>query len=251
VADLQKIAFLPDVHRPYHSPEAWDLFVLSMREWKPDILVIQGDLADFYKISRFGKNPKRELTFEDEVGDCNKALDELDEMGTARKIFIEGNHENRLIAYLMDKAPDLFGMVTVQDLFKLDQRGYEFVPYKESIQIGKLWMTHDAGFIGRYAVYRTADTFQHSVVTAHTHRMCYIVEGNATGEHFVAASFGWMGDVDQVDYMHKVKARRDWTLGFGTGLLDNQTGIVYLTPHPIINNGAEYSVVVNGKRYRA
>jgi hypothetical protein len=214
--------------------------------------VIQGDWADFYKVSRFSKDPRRQLSFAEEVESCRDGLKELSSLSSVtRRIFVEGNHENRLAAYLDDKAPDLFEFVSVPDLLKLDEYGWEFVPYKDSIQLGKLWITHDAGFIGRYAVYRTADTFQHSVVTAHTHRMCYIVEGNATGEHFVAASFGWMGDVDQVDYMHKVKAKRDWTLGFGTGLLDNETDIVYLTPHPIINSGSTHSVVVNGKEYRA
>lgn len=248
---MERIAFIPDPHRPYHSKPAWELFLAAMLDWKPDTLVVQGDWADFYKVSRFSKDPRRQLSFKEEVDDCNEGLYELDGLGASRKIFIEGNHENRLIAYLADKAPDLFEYVSVPKLFKLEERGWEFVPYKESIQIGKLWMTHDAGYIGRYAVYRTADTFQHSVVTAHTHRMCYIVEGNATGEHFVAASFGWMGDIDQVDYMHKVKAKRDWTLGFGTGLLDTKSGIVYLTPHPIINQDGVHSVVVQGKEYSA
>jgi predicted phosphodiesterase len=249
---VEKIAFIPDPHRPYHSKPAWELFLASMKDWKPDTLVIHGDWADFYKVSRFSKDPRRQLSFAEEVESCRDGLKELSSLSSVtRRIFVEGNHENRLAAYLADKAPDLFEFVSVPDLLKLDEYGWEFVPYKDSIQLGKLWITHDAGFIGRYAVYRTADTFQHSVVTAHTHRMCYIVEGNATGEHFVAASFGWMGDVDQVDYMHKVKAKRDWTLGFGTGLLDNETDIVYLTPHPIINSGSTHSVVVNGKEYRA
>jgi hypothetical protein len=246
---VQKIAFIPDPHRPYHSKPAWALFMESMQDWKPDTLVIQGDWADFYKVSRFSKDPRRSLTFKEENDSCNEGLDELDSLGATRKIFVEGNHENRLAAYLADKAPDLFEYVSVPKLFNLEERGWEFVAYKESIQLGKLWITHDAGFIGRYAVYRTADTFQHPIVTAHTHRYCMIVEGNATGEHFPAASFGWMGDVEQVDYMHKVKARRDWTLGFGTGLLDNQTGIVYLQGHPIVNQGSRHSVVLNGKEY--
>lgn len=248
---MLKIVLLPDAHRPYHSEPAWQLFLTAMRKWKPDIIVVQGDLADFYKISRFSKDPRRELTFEEEVISCEEGLNDLDALGATRKIFIEGNHENRLVGYLADKAPELFPYIDIPQLFKLEEREWEFVPYKESIQIGKLWLTHDAGHIGRYAVFRTADTFQHSVVTAHTHRLCYTVEGNATGEHFVSASFGWMGDVEKVDYMHKVKARRDWTLGFGTGLLDNETGIVYLTPHPIIQRDGAHSVVVDGKKYKA
>lgn len=220
----------------------------SMEEWEPDVLVVQGDLADFYKISRFGKDPSREKTFDQEIEDVKKGLDDLDSLGAALKIYIEGNHEHRLVAYLQDKAPELFEFISVPKLFNLAERGWRHTPYKQSTRIGKLWLTHDVGTAGRYSVFRAADTFQHSVCVAHTHRLTYVVEGNATGEHFVAAQFGWMGDVDQVDYMHRVRALREWALGFGTGLM-REDGVVFLTPHPIIRQGERYSTVVNGKEY--
>lgn len=242
---LLRVAFLPDCHRPYHDKRAWNLFIKAMTDWKPDILVCLGDLADFYKISRFKKNPTRENTFDDEVADVNSALDELDALGAERKIFVSGNHEERLASYLQEKAPELFSFVTVPKLFRLEDRGWEYVPYKEAIQLGKLWLTHDVGIAGRYSVFRAADTFQHPVVMAHTHRLVYVVEGNATGESFPAVQFGWLGDVEQVDYFHKVKVKREWSLGFGTGLLDDETGHIYLTPHPIV----DYKVCVDGKRY--
>ncbi len=34
--------------------------------------------------------------------------------------------------------------------------------------------------------------------------------------------------------MHRIKAIKDWTLGFGIGYLDTKTGIVYLSPVPIV-----------------
>lgn len=214
-----------------------------MEAWKPDVLISMGDIADCLSISTFGKDPTREKTFDAEVDDVREGLRELEGLA-GRLIFIEGNHEDRLRRYLQEKAPELFAFINTQKLFELQH--WEFVPYKSSIQIGKLWCTHDVGSVGRYAVFRAADTFQHPVVVSHTHRMCYIVEGNATGEHAPAASFGWMGDVEQLDYMHKVKAKRDWTLGFGTGYMGNE-GEVHLQAHPIVNGK---SVVVEGVEYR-
>lgn len=249
MAELIKIGFLPDAHRPYHDKKAWNLFMKAMQEFKPDVLVCLGDLSDCYKISTFSKDPSREYTFYQEIEDVCEGLDELDSLNASRKIFIGGNHEDRLARYLRDKAPELFEFVDIPKLFHLEKRGWEYVPYKESIQLGKLWITHDVGTAGRYSVFRAADTFQHPVVMAHTHRLVYIVEGNATGESFPAAQFGWLGDVEQVDYTHKVRAKRDWSLAFGTGLLDPETGYVHLTPHPIIQGEDCYSVVVDGKRY--
>jgi len=222
----------------------------AMEWWEPDTFVCLGDMADFYKISRFPKSPLREENFDAEVDSVNQGLDEIDSLSSlSRKIFIEGNHEHRLTRYLQEKAPELFSFVNTQKLFKLEERGYEFVPYRESIKVGKLWITHDVGTAGRYSVFRAADTFQHPVVMAHTHRLVYIVEGNATGEHFPAAQFGWMGDVEKVDYAHKVVAQRSWSLAFGTGLLYPETGIVHLTPHPIVAHEGKFSVVLDGRRF--
>jgi predicted phosphodiesterase len=242
---MKKIAFLPDAHRPYHDKQAWGLFMKSMQEWKPDILVCLGDLADCYKVSSFSKDPTREFSFKEEIDDVLVGLDDLDSLGATRKIFIGGNHEDRLVRYLQLRAPELFEFIDIPKLFELNRRGWEYVPYKSAIQVGKLWITHDVGVAGRYSVFRAADTFQHPVVMAHTHRLVYIVEGNATGETFPAVQFGWMGDVEKIDYQHKVAAKRSHCLAFGTGLLDEDTGWIYLQPHPIVNG----TVVVDGKRF--
>jgi calcineurin-like phosphoesterase family protein len=219
-----------------------------MQEFKPDILVCMGDLADFYKVSSFGKDPGREFSFKEEVEDCNAALDELDSIGAQRKIFIAGNHEDRLTRYLQKEAPELFGLVDIPTLFKLSLREWEYIPYKSHIKIGKIYCTHDVGAAGRYSLFKAADTFQHPVVVAHTHRFGMVVEGDATGKHFPAAQFGWLGDVEKVDYMHKIKAKREWALGFGVGYM-NPAGITHLQAVPIVNTSG-YSCVVNGKEYK-
>lgn len=246
-----KVAFLPDCHRPYHDKRAWRVFMEAMEWWKPDTLVCLGDLGDFYKISSFSQDPGRSHTFKDEVEDCNLALDELDSLGASRKIFLEGNHEHRFVRYLQDKAPELFGMVDTPTLFNLGSRGWEHVPYKESVQLGKLWLTHDVGNAGRYSVFRAADTFQHPVVMAHTHRLVYVVEGNATGDSFPAVQFGWMGDVEKVNYMHQVAAKRAWSLAFGTGLLDESNGHIFLTPHPLVPYQGKLRTFLEGKEFIA
>lgn len=247
--NLKKIAFFGDVHRPYHHRKAWSLFLKVMEDFAPDTLVCLGDIADFYKVSSFGKDPSREYSFAAEIEDVNKGFDELDALGASRKIFIAGNHEDRLTRYLQKEAPELFGLVDIPKLFKLDLREWEYVPYKDHIKLGKLYCTHDVGTVGRYSVFKAADTFQHPVIVAHTHRFCMVVEGDATGKHFPAAQFGWLGDVEKVDYMHKVKAKREWALGFGVGYQNEETGITYLQAVPIVNSRG-YSCVVDGKEYR-
>lgn len=244
---LKRILICPDTHRPYHDKKAWGLMLKAAKAFKPEVLVCIGDLADFYSVSSHSKDPARTERLVDELVDVNVALDELDALGAKEKFFIAGNHCDRLTRYLQDKAPELFGVVKIPALFRLNERGWHYTPYKKHIKIGRMHFTHDVGVAGRNATFKALDTYQHSVVTGHTHRLQYIVEGNAVGEYKLSAQFGWLGDVNKIDYMQEANANKNWALGFGIGYHDTESGIVYLTPIPIV----KYSCIVEGKLYHA
>lgn len=243
---LQKIMFMPDTHVPYHDARAVRLFMTVAKDFKPSILVIGGDFADFYAVSSHSKDPERvvKMGFKEEIEQARELLRSLRPLAD-RAIFIEGNHEDRFYRYIKDKAPELRGIHTFRELLHLPNLKYEVVPYKSHIDIGKVSITHDCGNAGRYAHYKAMETFQGSVIINHTHRIGYAVEGDARGVGHIGAMFGWLGDINQVDYMHKIKAMRDWSLGFGVGYLEPRSGFVYLVPIPIIN----YTCVVEGELY--
>lgn len=246
IAPLEPVLIVSDAHIPYHSAVWWDLLLQVGRHLRPQHIVIIGDFADFYSVSDHDKDPDRANRMDAELAEVDKRLDELDALGARDKLYIEGNHEDRLRRYLM-KHPQLARVVSTEKLLKLKERGWEFVPYKRHAARGAVHFTHDVGAAGRNAVFRVLDTYQHSVVSGHTHRLQYIVEGTATGECKISATFGWGGDVEQVDYMCLAKARKDWALGFGIGYLEPLSGCVYLVPVPIVDG----TCVVNGRLFRA
>jgi hypothetical protein len=217
------------------------------RDLKPETIVCMGDLADFYAISSHSKDPDRATRLKHEIEVVREKRAELDALEAERKIFCEGNHCYRLGRYLRDKAPELFGIIDVPGVLGLGENDWEFIPYRDHKRRGAVHYTHDVGSAGRYAAFKALDIYQHSVVTAHTHRLVYIVEGNAVGDAKLSASFGWLGDVDQVDYMTRAKAKKDWALAFGIGYEDQQTGHTFLVPIPIV----QYRCVFNGKLYKA
>lgn len=244
--DLAKVLLVPDCHIPYHDARAWELMLTVARDFQPEHLFIIGDFLDFYAVSDHSKDPSRALKLDAEIMAGEAALDQLDALGPVCKTYVAGNHEDRLERYLRNKAPELFHLVSVPDLLHLKKRGWDYVPYKQAIEFGKLHLTHDVGASGRYAVYKSLDMFQHSNITGHTHRLSYIVEGNATGKEFkLSAQFGWLGDSKAVDYMHRAKVNKDWALGFGIAYLQPSSGYVYATPVPLVN----YSCVVEGRLY--
>lgn len=243
---LKKLLFIPDTHIPYHDKRAWRLAMIAAKAFKPDTIIIGGDFGDFYSVSSHSKQVDRMNKFDYELKQINKALDQVCSIGTKDIHFVEGNHEDRLRRYLQDKAPELAGQLDTKSLFKLKKRGISFTPYKSTLKLGKLHVTHDFGNAGRFAHYKALDTAQQNVVINHTHRIGYAVEGSNTGKRYVTAMFGWLGDLNSIDYMHRDKANKDWSLGLGTGYLDTDTGYVYLVPIPMV----EYTVMIEGKLYK-
>jgi predicted phosphodiesterase len=242
-----RLLIVSDTHSPYEDKRAWGLMMKVARKFKPDTIVHIGDLADCYIISAHSKSPTRANQLDAELEGARRLRAQLDRLGASRKIFVEGNHEDRIRRYLQDKAPALFSLVDTDKLLGLTENNWEFCPYKESARVGKVYFTHDTGQSGKYTVARALDTFQSSVVIGHHHQMQYRVEGDATGKHRVGAQFGWLGSVKDVDYLHRVKARRNWSLGFGLGYHDRASGYVHLVPVPLVG----YTACVEGRIYRA
>lgn len=244
---LEKILFIPDCHVPYHDVLAYNLMMKVAKDFKPDHVIILGDYADFYAVSAHDKNPKRANQLDEETTKAVDMLWEIKDLGAKNNVFISGNHEDRLTRYLMQKAPALYKSLDIPKVLALDKMGFTFVPYRSHYQLGKLFITHDTGKAGYNAHKQALDAFHRSIVIGHTHRFGVIIQGDANGDKHVGAMFGWLGDVNQVDYMHNINAIKDWTLGFGVGYMNPKNGYVYLQPVPIVR----YSCVLNGVLYES
>jgi predicted phosphodiesterase len=242
---MKRLLLIPDTHRPYHDEAAWQLMLKAARTFKPHAVIVLGDFADCYSISQHDKNPTRGETFEDEVSDVNKGLDEIEaSTPIAERYFVAGNHEHRLERFLQTNAPPLFSMLTIPKLLRLKDRGWHYTPYQRALKIGKLHITHDEGTAGPQAHERARSSFEGNVVIGHTHRMALSYRGNAKGRSHVGAMFGWLGNIDRIDYMHRVRAQQ-WQLGFGVGYMQTN-GTVHLQAVPIIDGAC----VVAGKLIR-
>lgn len=242
---MKSILIIPDCHIPYHNRPALKLVLKVAKHYRPDIIIILGDWMDFYQVSAHLKDPARMVRFEDEVKEGNTLLRQLESYCRGDRYYIMGNHEFRLDRYLMTHAPELEPFVSASDLLHLRLHRWTVVPYKEHVKVGPLYVTHDIGQAGIHSTRQALRAYQDNMVMGHNHRMDYHVQGNAHGHPHVGASFGWLGDVECVDYLHRMKARSNWTLGFGWGHLDTAKNYVYLTPIPIV----EYTCCVDGKQF--
>jgi len=237
---------IPDVHAPYHDGKAYACLKTVAKKWRPDVAVCLGDFADFVAVSSHPKDPSRILPFPEEVAGVNVALDELDSV-LARcptKYYLEGNHETRLERYMLKQAPEVRNWVDWRDMLRLDQRGWRVTPYKSSLELGHLTLTHDLGRCGMHAAKESLNDLGKSVAFGHTHRMQVIYQGKVAGDRHVGATLGWLGDPEAIDYRHRDMVRRDWQHGFGV-VYWLANGEFWLNAIPIINGRC----VLEGKIY--
>ena len=244
---MKRILVVPDCHHPFVDELAWALFLKCAKAWKPDYCVIIGDFADFFSVSFHTKSPAVRYDLESEV---NATVDALEDLTSAlpkkcKRIFCAGNHEFRLERYLSEKAPELFNTVSIPKVLQLKEHGWKYVPYKETHRIGQIHFTHDLGRSGKHAAAQSLADFGDNIVIGHTHRGNVVYGGTVSGKTHVGMSVGWLGDTDDIDYMHKAKVNRDWQHGFGTIHMEpNGTGHAQFIP--IVNQRC----VVDGKLYK-
>lgn len=219
VTDYQTALIIPDCHIGFENRTAYQLMLDVARDLGTALseIVILGDFADFYSINAHGaKDPALVGLLMREVECVNYRLDELDKLfPSQKKVFICGNHEYRLHRYLINRAPELYGIIDVAQLFKLRERfNWSFIPYdhRQKYQVlgSKLWARHQPPGSSPKAI---AARVMGSLIYGHTHRLesTEVVAIDGTVCRIYGA--GWLGDSNAgvFDY---VKDHPQWGLGF-------------------------------------
>lgn len=239
---ITKIMVLPDLHVPFENKVAWKTFLKACQVVRPDVVVIIGDFLDCASVSDHAKSAKDEKRFKNEIDAGNAALDELCKLRIPRIVYLFGNHEFRLERYLNSRAPELDDIIDLKKLLKLEERGIEHVPYGEFIRIGKMAFFHDIGRCGSNASRQTLNDFGNNCIFGHSHRASVVYGGTVEGDVHVCMNVGWAGNVDDISYTSRPKAKREWTTGFGF-CYQTEDGVTWVTFVPIINGRC----VVDGK----
>ena len=166
------------------------------REVKPDNIVFIGDFLSLNCLSAWDKDKRKRMEgarYAAELEAGNEALDRIGKLPPkCRKIFIEGNHEDRLTRYL-DTDPVFHGMVDVCKDLDLDARGMEWVPYKSDVLLMGTSFTHcPINGVGKAIANPTVAQkalrlYSNSVVFGHTHTLDHAAEHRHGSPHLQQA----------------------------------------------------------------
>ena len=198
-----RVAVISDTHIPYHSEVAFGAAIADLKTRKPDVLLINGDFADFYKVSRWQQDPgKRKFSLERKA--VIEALTWLrSEFGKkCRIVYKLGNHEERWNHFIWNRAPEIYDLPQVQidSLLEFEKNGVELVEDQRIILAGKLAIAHGhelgRGIFSpvnpaRGAFLRT----HHTILVGHSHQTSGHADTNLWHEETFVWSTGCLCDL--------------------------------------------------------
>ncbi len=184
----------------------------------------------------------------DPVNDEAERIEQLElKFPRAKLVFIEGNHEFRLAAYMKQGGGTLRNRISIPKELCLDKRDWTWVPYdhKQRYQILKsdMWARHEP--FGSAQPSTQAQKAGDSFIYGHTHRVQqgeYVTK--LSGRHIIAINGGWLGDPKQKVFGY-VKSLPTWSWGFTIVSTEGKK-----FDYQIIKIQPDYTCIYNGKAYK-
>ncbi len=187
-----RILIVNDTQHPFQDNATLEAVEKFWEDFKPDIEVYNGDILDFYSISSFDKNPTRRFHLQDELDTVRAWLISRAEANpNARRVFIEGNHEDRLRRFLWHNKPELSSLRALEPekLLGLTDVGAERLAYRSIFDFLGFRIEHgwkasggDTPYpinVSRYMASKTSS----SGLCGHTHRFSMYAWTNSKGSH--------------------------------------------------------------------
>lgn len=196
------ILLLSDLHIPYHSIDAITAALDYGKKEKINTILINGDLVDFYAVSRFERDP-RKRSVKHEFDTTKEFLRILrKQFPKAIIYFNKGNHDVRYEHYLMAKAPEIFDdpYYSLDARLDLSKVSVNLIDDKTIIKAGKLSIHHGHLFFrGFMAPVNSARGLfmkaKQSMMCSHVHKVSEHNETNLSGELITCWSTGCLSEL--------------------------------------------------------
>jgi predicted phosphodiesterase len=148
-----RIGILSDIHFPYYDKDALNAAINYLRKWKPECILLNGDIIDAYQLSRFERDI-RARSFKYELDMFRNFVIQLrDLFKNARIVFRQGNHEMRYESHILNRVPELLDLelFTFENVISAKELGIQVVGNKRIIMAGKLNIVHGHEFARGFA----------------------------------------------------------------------------------------------------
>jgi len=193
---IYKGIVLADFHCPYQDKKLVSLYRKFIDEFKPDEIVLNGDVLNYASYSRHGKRDNE--TANENIGvDHTEAIITLDTLfggfNIKNKIWIDGNHDENQDKFFTEFPDQYDEAIHRYNKLQLRKRGFKVIlPYLKSYKSGKLNFTH--GFRSGVNAVRThlEKDYKANFVMGHIHRSdiatSYNIEENCIQGYSIGCS---------------------------------------------------------------
>lgn len=222
----RKVAIIPDIHFPIHDPWAIDCVVSFLRDYKPNYIVLLGDLLDCLCLSRHDNSHSAEKMMDikyqlnTEIEASAPFVKELLKITECISL-IEGNHELRR-EQILNKNPGLRGIEALEPkkFFQIPDP-IKWIGNKQRLKIGNAYFEHGDQVVNSRGSKHIADSMAQrrpwcNTYTGHFHtidrknKVAYWPDGSH--ELFVTATIGHLSMVKEHQHYAKLPS---WSHGLG------------------------------------
>ena len=229
----KKVGFLSDIHFPYEHEKSVGMALDYLTDWKPDVIVLGGDIFDFYAISRFNKNPARRQTLQEEIDSAKWFIEEVDAIAK-KVVFLEGNHEVRLRRTIADQ-PSLYKLRALElpKVLGLPAKWEVIENQKGWMYGGVFWIHGDIKGVSDRVMYPAATLLRHirtTFVCGHYHRPGVAYQNDFEG----LPDAGWVnGHLSDEAASEEYITKPNWQRGFISAEVNEEWQMPEVTQHII------------------
>lgn len=212
----KRALIMSDIHGRFHDRQALEIAVNYGLKHHCDCVILNGDIMDFYQLSRFDKNPSVLQHFWTEREWMQDFLLLLQK--TFGKVYYKtGNHELRRELYLQRQtgnSPEIMGLVDMADYVFFDNSTVEVIQDYNIIKYGKLNIIHGheyQGGGGIHVAYNRLNKSFDNVLSAHSHVTQSNLKKDISGNFFGSWTIGCLCDLNP-----RYNPMNNWNHGFAT-----------------------------------
>ena len=215
VESFLRVAYVSDVHLPFEDKVNVRVTLDYLADYKPDLVILGGDIWDFYEISDYERDPGRIKSLQDEFDEGRYFIKAIAEL-SARVIFLEGNHEGRLHR-LISRNPGLFKLRSLEIPRAAElPEGWQYFPSQTHYRLGPMLALHGdvKGMSDRvtHPAYTLFQRLKRSCIAGHFHRFGRYYDTDYDGVPRAGFVNGHLSDIRQVKYI----TSPNWQSGFST-----------------------------------
>lgn len=252
-----KFCFLTDLHwgyqrqgghkTPLHDIKALKSTLKFLEDFKPDVVILGGDMLDCAAISHHNKGKPGRVEGLKLLSDAKELQESLikplEQLKPSKLVYITGNHE-RWLQDLTESEPGLEGLLDLDVLLNLGKK-WNVIPQGGHFNLGKLTFIHGDQLSGTEFICKNAViAYERNIRFGHLHS--YQVYSKNSALDYKHSKTGVLVPCLCTKRPHYGGgAPNKWQQGFNWGYIDGDKFNDYVS---IITDG---SFTANGKTYKA